>query len=53
MANKKGLEAIGLMLGTATLLVALIGTAVVGANLTGKLHFDDAVPAAEMSAAIH
>jgi hypothetical protein len=41
MADRGALEMIGVMLGTATLVVTVIGAVVVGDHLTGRLPTDD------------
>ena len=43
MADRSGLGIIGVMLGTATLLVLLVGGFVVGGTLTGRVPIDQAV----------
>jgi hypothetical protein len=51
MADRSGLGIIGLMLGTATFLVMMIGTVVVSDHLTGKLQIDDGMSAVTLSSA--
>jgi hypothetical protein len=41
MADRSALGKIGLMLGTATMLVMMMGAFVVGDHLTGRLQIDD------------
>jgi hypothetical protein len=41
MADRGALEMIGVMLGTATLVVTVIGAVVVSDHLTGRLPIDD------------
>jgi hypothetical protein len=41
MADRHALGLIGLMLGTATAVVMMIGAVVIGNHLTGRLHIDD------------
>ena len=51
MADRSGLGIIGVMLGTATLLVLLVGSLVVGETLTGRVSIDDGVSATLPAAA--
>jgi hypothetical protein len=49
MADKSGLGFIGLMLGTATLLVMVIGAVVVTDYASGARHFDDGIASANIT----
>lgn len=51
MADRNALGLIGLMLGAATIVVAMIGAVVVGDHLSGKLHMDDGGSALSLPAA--
>jgi hypothetical protein len=48
MADRSGLGSIGLMLGTATLLVALVGAFVVTDTIIGNLPLDSEIGAAAL-----
>ncbi len=49
VADKNALGMIGLMLCTAAVLVTLVGAVVVNDHLSGRLHIDDALPAADVA----
>ena len=51
MADTKSLNAIGLMLGAAAMIVMMIGTFVVTDHLTGRMQIDDDMPVISLPAA--
>ena len=44
MADIRSLNVIGLMLGAATMIVMMVGAFVVTDHVTGRMHFEDALP---------
>lgn len=52
MADTRSLNVIGLMLGAATMLVMMIGAFVVTDHVTGRMHFDEALPVLGAPAAV-
>ena len=52
MVDKSGLGIIGLMLGTATLLVMVIGAVMVTDYVSGARQFDDGIASANITSAV-